>query len=120
MSYAAYARIQQVNENGRDLEIRAISHITRQLVDASKPDADALARVRALNGNIRLWTLLLNELLNPGNRLPDTIKTNYIRIGRFARRTSLAALTRKLELTPLIRINTDLLEALDQQRAAAA
>jgi flagellar biosynthesis regulator FlaF len=119
MSYAAYAKIQQVNESGRDLEIRAISHITRQLIDGNKPDAKPLTRIRALNGNIRLWTLLLNELLNPGNGLPESIKTSYIRLGRFARRTSVKALTRKQDLSILIRINTDVLDALHQQRAAA-
>jgi flagellar biosynthesis regulator FlaF len=119
MSYAAYAKIQQVNETGRDLEIRAISHITRQLVEGNKPDANPITRVRALNGNIRLWTLLMNELLNPANGLPESVKASYIRLGRFARRTSVKALSRKQDLSILISINTDVLDALHQQRVAA-
>ena len=37
MSYAAYAGVQNAVESARDLEIRAISHITRQLIEANQP-----------------------------------------------------------------------------------
>ena len=120
MSYAAYAGVQRAAENGRDLEFRAISHVTRQLVDANKPGADAMGRIRALNGNIRLWALLTKDLANPANGLPENVKAGYIRLGKFSTRASVAALTGKYDLSPLIKINTDVLEALDQQRALAA
>ena len=38
MTYAAYAGVQNAIESARDLEIRAISHITRQLIEANRPD----------------------------------------------------------------------------------
>ena len=119
MSYAAYAAVQNAVETPRDLEIRAISHITRQLVDANTPEADPLDRVRALNGNIRLWSMLVDDLSDPANALPDPVKGNYISLGLFAHRASLKALSHATDLSPLIRINTDVLEALDQQRQAA-
>jgi flagellar protein FlaF len=120
MSYAAYASVQAAIETPRDLEIRAISHITRQLVDANTAEAEPLDRARALNGNIRLWTMLVEDLSDPGNALPDAIKASYISLGLFANRTSVAALTAAgSDLSSLIRINVDLLEALDHQRQAA-
>jgi flagellar protein FlaF len=120
MSYAAYAGVQNATESARDLEIRAISHITRNLIEANKPGTDALARTRALNGNIRLWSLLMQDLNSPGNALPDAIKARYISLGLFARRNSLRAIQNNTDLAPLIRINTDVLEALDRQRQVAA
>ena len=119
MSYVAYTAVQNAVETPRDLEIRAISHITRQLIEANTPEADPLDRTRALNGNMRLWSLLVEDLSSPGNALPDPVKANYISLGLFAHRASLKALSRAMDLSPLIQINTDVLEALDQQRQAA-
>ena len=119
MGHAAYASVQNAVETPRDLEVRAISHITRQLVEANTADAHPIDRTRALNGNIRLWSLLMEDLSDPGNALPDKLKANYISLGLFSRRTSLAALTTPPDLSPLIRINTDILDALNYQRQAA-
>lgn len=116
MSYAAYAGVQKASESGRDLEIRAISHITRQLIEANTPQVDRMTRIRALNGNVRLWSLLMQDLHHPDNALPDALKARYVSLGLFARRTSLKALSNTSDLGPLIRINTDVLEALDRQR----
>lgn len=116
MSYAAYAGAQNAGESPRDLEIRAISHITRQLIEANKPGAEPMARLRALNGNIRLWSLLMQDLSNPANSLPDDLKARYISLGLFARRISLSGLSSASDLSPLIRLNTDVLDALDRQR----
>jgi flagellar biosynthesis regulator FlaF len=119
MSYAAYATVQNATETPRDLEMRAISHITHQLVEANKDDADPMDRARALNGNLRLWATLVEDLSDAGNALPDKIKGSYISLGLFSRRASLEALTAKSDLAPLIQINVDLLEALNTQRQAA-
>lgn len=120
MSYAAYATTQQATETGRDLEIRAISYVTRNLEEGNRPDAEPLTRIRALNGNVRLWTMLTEDLASPDNTLPDALKASYISLGIFARRTSLAALSAPASLASLIKINTDVLDALGQQRQAAA
>jgi len=119
MSYAAYASVQNAVETPRDLEIRAISHITHQLVEANKPEAEPIDRARALNGNLRLWSMLVQDLADPANALPDAIKGRYISLGLFARRVSLNALTAQSDLSALIRINTDVLDALNHQRQAA-
>ena len=118
MSYAAYAGVQKSTESSRDLEIRAISFTTQQLAQANKPDAEPLDRIRALNGNIRLWGMLVEDLSDPGNALPEPIKANYISLGLYVRRASLTALSKATatDLTTLISINTDVLDALDYQR----
>jgi flagellar protein FlaF len=120
MTYAAYAGVQNAIESARDLEIRAISHITRQLIEANHSGVEPLTRTRALNGNIRLWSLLMQDLHSPGNALPDVIKARYISLGLFARRNSLKAIQNEADLAPLIRLNTDVLEALDRQRQSQA
>ncbi len=120
MSYTAYATVQKASETPRDMEIRAVSHVTRQLSDANQPSADPVSRIYALRGNAKLWSLLIEDLSDPGNALPDVLKASYISLGLFACRTSLAAMSGIADLSTLIRINTDVLEALDHQRAAAA
>ncbi len=120
MSYAAYATTQNATETPRDLEFRAISHVTRQLGEANTPDVEPMARIRALNGNTQMWSLLVADLSDPANALPDPVKAGYISLGLYARRASLAAMSSKADLSTLIRINTDVLEALDHQRAKAA
>jgi len=120
MTYKVYAGIQKAHESPRDLEIRAISHITRQLVEADQPQSDPIDRIKALNGNMRLWSLLTQDLANPGNQLPDTIKANYIALGRFVIRASLSSLVKRDSLKTLIQINMDVLEALHQQQMACA
>jgi flagellar biosynthesis regulator FlaF len=119
MNYAANTQVQNAIGTPRTLEMQAISHITHQLVAANTPDADPLDRTRALNGNLKLWSMLVEDLSDPGNTLPDPIKGSYISLGMFAHRASLKALTAEADLAPLIRINVDVLEALNQQRLAA-
>jgi flagellar protein FlaF len=119
MSYTAYAAVQNAMETPRDLEIRAIAHVTRQLTEANAPGAEPLTRVRALNSNAKLWSILVQDLSTPENALPEMIKASYISLGLFAHRTSVAALTAPADLTTLIGLNTDILEALDQQRQAS-
>jgi flagellar protein FlaF len=118
MSYTAYAGVQKASETPRELEIRAVSFITRQLSEANRADADRMTRIRALNGNAKLWSMLIADLSNPDNALPDTLKASYISIGLFAKRASVAALFGNTDLSPLIQINTDLLEALNYQISA--
>ncbi|MGI4954057.1 MAG: flagellar biosynthesis regulator FlaF [Janthinobacterium lividum] len=120
MSYNAYATLQKAAESPRDLEIRAISFVTRQLTDANAAGADSMSRIRALNNNMRMWSLLVQDLSNPDNGLPEAIKGRYISLGLFARRFSLKALTDASDLGVLIRLNSDVLEALDYQRQALA
>ena len=119
MSYAAYANVQKASETPRDIEIRAVSDITRRLADVNQPGVAPLDRILALNDNILLWNTLIEDLEDPGNALPDTLKASYISIGMFVRRSSLAALAQETNLATLIGINTDVLEALNQQRLAA-
>jgi flagellar biosynthesis regulator FlaF len=120
MSYAAYAARQSATETPRDLEIRAISHVTRQLSDANKPGADRIERIRALNGNSKLWSLLMQDLEEPANLLPDVLKARYISLGIFAQKTSVAAMTNDKDLSTVIAINNDVLEALNLQKPATA
>jgi flagellar protein FlaF len=119
MSYAAYATVQNAIETPRDLEIRAISHVTRQLTEANEPGAEAMTRIRALNSNVKLWSILVQDLSSPENGLPEKIKASYISLGMFAQRRSVAALTTSADLSTLIRLNTDILDALDHQRQAS-
>ena len=120
MSYQAYARLQKATEAPRDLEIRAISFVTSQLIEADAPGADAMTRIRALNANMKLWSILVQDLESAGNGLPHAIKVRYVSIGHFVRRRCMAALMDQGGLADLVGFNTDILDALNYQRQAVA
>lgn len=120
MSYNAYAMAQQAIEAPRDLEIRAFAFVTRQLIAVNQPGAELMTRIRALNANMQMWTLLVADLSDPANALPDAIKARYISIGLFAKRRSLAALMDGTDLSILVQLNTDVLDALEYQRQSLA
>ena len=120
MSYQSYAAQEKASESPRDLEIRAISFVTRQLMEANTAGADLMARIRALNANMRLWAIMVEDLSQPDNALPAAIKARYISLGSFAKRHSVASLMDGSDMSGLIQINTDVLEALEYQRQSVA
>ena len=62
---------------------------------------------------------MIDDLSDAGNALPAALKASYISIGLFARKASVAALSAATDLSALIRINTDVLDALNSQRQTA-
>jgi flagellar protein FlaF len=115
MTYAAYSQVQQASESPRDLEIRAVADITRRLENANKPDANPIERVKALYWNNRMWTIFIRDLAEPTNKLPEKLRGSYISLGLFVQRHCAAAMAGNRDISALITINRDLLEALDQQ-----
>ena len=120
MSYQSYAAQAKASESPRDLEIRAVSFVTRQLIEANTTGGDLLARIRALNANMRLWAVMVEDLSQPGNALPTAIKARYVSLGSFAKRHSVASLMDGSDMSTLIQINTDVLEAFEHQRKSVA
>jgi flagellar biosynthesis regulator FlaF len=119
MSHAACVSMQKAAEGPRGLEIHAISHVTGKLVAANDPGVEPLDRTHALNGNVRLWSLLTQDLSNTANALLTPIKASCLSIGIYVRKANLSATDNKTDLSTLNRINKDILDALKLQRRAA-
>jgi flagellar protein FlaF len=117
MSIKAYQRAATQAEKPRDLEYRAIGHVTAGLVRVKdeKPSASEIAA--ALDANRRLWNLLSADCSAPENRLPPALRGQIISLSLWVGRYSSEVLREGAELDPLIDINRTMMEGLAAGRS---
>ncbi|MGK7867445.1 flagellar biosynthesis regulator FlaF [Falsiroseomonas sp. E2-1-a20] len=117
MSIARYAATQNAAASPREIELRAFRYVNGLLSGA----ADLRGRAVALEKTHRLWSLLINDLGSPGNRLPAELRGQLVSLGLWAQRETDARLGDDASLEPLMALHRDMIEGLEgQQRAAPA
>ncbi len=92
------------------------SLVNRELTTAATP----AQRIRALGRNHDLWSILLKDLGQSGNRLPKPMRDELVRLAVWSMRYSIHANLLGLPVEPLVTVNTNILEGLQLQAAAAA
>jgi len=102
--------------DARQTEIAAFSRINRELTTAATP----AQRVRAIGRNHDLWSILLKDLGQSGNRLPTPLRDELMRLAVWSMRYSIQANLKGLPIEPLVTVNTNILEGLKLQAANAA
>jgi flagellar protein FlaF len=112
MTFARYAAVQDA-ASPRETELRAFRYVNGLLAAA----ADAAARAAALNKAHQLWSLLLADLLLPGNALPPELKGRLVSLGLWAQREASARLEDGASLAPLIELHRDMIAGLEAQAA---
>ncbi|UFN48297.1 flagellar biosynthesis regulator FlaF [Roseomonas sp. OT10] len=117
MSVSRYARNQDASASPRDIELRAFRYVNGLL--AAAPERGA-ARAVALNKAYRLWSILLADLLGPGNGLEPGLKGKLVSLGLWAQRECLARTEDAAGLEPLVALHRDMIEALESQPHHAA
>lgn len=118
MSIARYAATMAATQGPREIELRAFRTVNAMLAGAGE---DVSARTRALAKNFELWSLLLADLMEPGNALPGELKARIASLALWARRESDAAITETTRsLEPLMAVNRDMIEALEAQAKGEA
>jgi len=115
MSASAYASLQARIESPREIEIRAFRYVNGLLARAS----GRAERLAALHKTHRLWSLLLEDLLSPGNRLPADLKGRLVSLALWAQREALARMGDEASLEPLLALHRDMIEGLEAQGQAA-
>jgi len=113
---AHYLEQSRVSMDARQTEIAAFSRVNRELTTASTP----AQRIRALGRNHDLWSLLLKDLGQSGNRLPKPLRDELIRLAVWSMRYSIHANLIDLPVEPLVIVNTNIIEGLKLQAANAA
>ncbi len=116
MSYRRYLSTQSMVETPAALEIRAFNFVNNALETAGNNTA---LRASALQRNLRLWSLLQNDLMSPDNKLPDDVKKSLLRVAYFAQDYSYKAIGTDMPLEPVITVNRDIMEGLASQVARA-
>ncbi|MFD1881695.1 flagellar biosynthesis regulator FlaF [Paracoccus pacificus] len=95
----------------RDNEYEAFARATRQLQRA-QAENDPQQQVRAVHTNSHLWTILANDLSNPGNMLPDQVKAGLLSLALFSVRHGLKVMNQGAEISSLIDVNLTIMRGL--------
>jgi flagellar biosynthesis activator protein FlaF len=78
-SYAEVA--QESGANARDRERQALGHAIALLERAEEAGPRSREAVEAIYVTRNLWSILVEDLANPENALPDELRANLISIG---------------------------------------
>jgi flagellar biosynthesis repressor protein FlbT len=110
MNYAskAYAKTAKETASPRELEANLLLKAAAQLQAVHDSWSDKPTGLNAaLMYNRRLWTVLLDALVSPGNKLPAQIRENLVKLGAFVMGETFALMTKPTpgHLKSIIRIN---------------
>ncbi|MBU8540782.1 flagellar biosynthesis regulator FlaF [Falsiroseomonas tokyonensis] len=115
MSVSRYAATQNAVASPREIELRAFRYVNGLMAGAT----DTRSRAVALEKVHRLWSMLINDLGSPGNKLPAELRGRLISLGIWAQKESDLRLDDGGSLEPLMALHRDMIEALEAQRALA-
>jgi flagellar protein FlaF len=116
MTVARYAASQNAAATPREIELRAFRYVNGLLAVAT----DLSARARALHKTHMLWSMLIDDLSQPGNALPPDLKGRLISLGLWAQREAAARLDDAASLEALIALHRDMIAGLEAQQPAPA
>ncbi|MFV3076835.1 flagellar biosynthesis regulator FlaF [Niveispirillum fermenti] len=111
MSVAAYRQSIMDTATPRQLERKVFQQVTMDLETATRSN-DAMARIRAIDRNRRLWITLIADVSDTGNLLPDALKAGLISLGLWVDRYSGQALSTDHPLSPLVDVNRAVMQGL--------
>jgi flagellar biosynthesis repressor protein FlbT len=104
----AYAKVAKETASPRELEANLLLKAAAQLQTVHDSWRDKPTGLNAaLMYNRRLWTVLLDALASPSNKLPAQIRENLIKLGAFVMGETFALMTRPKpgHLKSIIKIN---------------
>ena len=111
--FAQYERAANEVVLPRETEAKAFALVNRRLAEA----VTDLDRIKALNRNHQLWSLLLKDIALSSNGLPPALKQEIVGLGLWVMGYSTLAIRRGLPIRPLITINQSMLEGLSASPA---
>lgn len=118
MSVAAYRQSVRDTLSPREVELKVFQQVTADLEACRGPIT--MDAVRAVGRNRQLWHVLLSDLSQPDNVLPDSLKAGLISLGLWVDRYSGQVLNEDRPLAPLIDVNRTVMQGLARRDAAVA
>lgn len=112
--FKQYQRASHEVASPRETEAQAFTMVNRRLTEAG----DDFARIRALNRNHQLWSLLLKDIALSSNGLPEEVKQQIASLGLWAMRYSTLAIARSLPIAPLVAVNQNMIDGLSTRPSA--
>ena len=109
-SVQAYNRSQTFGDNPQETVARSLLEAARRLTEVVANPNDDDQFDAALVLNLRLWSMIAADLLNPENPMPVEVKTNLLSLHRFVDNHTFDALSDRdpAKLQILISINRDI------------
>jgi flagellar protein FlaF len=102
----------------RERERKALGHAVELLRVAKQSGPESRDGVEALLFVRRLWTVLLDDLANPDNALPETLRASLISIGIWIlKQADLVRLDGSRDLDGLIAVNETIRDGLARPMA---
>ena len=112
-----YGAFKREISSERDIEIQLFSSITSRLKKMQEGQSYITGdHAQALTDNVKLWTLLMLDLLSPSNPYPVDLKSSLISLAEFTRSHTQKIYQKEGDVDVLVDINTAILNGLIQAR----
>lgn len=122
MSISAYRKTIAKTETPRQIERRLLTEVTSKLLEHIDFDllTDAESKLAALDGDLRdaiwrneqIWLALKFDLMESENALTPQLRASLISLALWVERHSIAVLTGKQKIGPLIDVNRSIIRGL--------
>ena len=112
MSYAAYTKVQNVAENGKDIEYRLLGQVTAALMGADKFGSSMKMVADAVLWNRDVWATFRLDLTHAENGLPQSLKKQLVDLSFWIERETRDVLDSRSDLKTLIEVNRNIMEGL--------
>lgn len=109
----AYRHAGRVSKTPQETEAALLARFSAAMQSAR--DFSTLAA--AVSDNLRLWNALADDLVSPGNALPDALKGQLVWLAEFTRLHSGRVLQGKADAAALIDINNAVMRGLNGKAA---
>jgi len=120
MSYQAYQKTQQSAETPSQVEYRLLAQVTSALLETSNLDRMDPARVRALDKNRRVWSVLATDCAVEGNQLPPQVRAGIISLSIWVSKHTSGVIRGTMDMDSLVKVNRSIMEGLAAQSKLSA
>ena len=114
MTLKAYQNTQRVTEDPRSTEYRLFGQVTGALLDVQKKGASGTPLVEAIDWNRRMWRTLAADCMDDRNTLTQDVRAKIISLSLWVSKYSRQVTREKAPLEPLIEINRNIMQGLQQ------
>lgn len=110
-----YKTAQRELTSFKGIELKVFSKVTSALKSVDVEELNGMVKLApALVDNAKLWSILLVDMLNPENELPQNLKNSLISLAEFTQKHTLKVLAGEADHSVLVDINESIIAGLRQ------
>lgn len=110
-----YKTAQRELTSFKGIELKVFSKVTSALKSVDVEELNGMVKLApALVDNAKLWSILLVDMLNPENELPQSLKNSLISLAEFTQKHTLKVLAGEADHSVLVDINESIIAGLRQ------